>query len=151
MKFTAALSALVLAAVAYAQSPPFSNCATGATDMTVSSLSLNPYPLCIGKNVCATVTGSLSAPVTAGAKLNVVGKYLNRVVYTDALDLCTVLAASGAPCPVPTTVTSIVACILVKSSAPAGIPVILQVTATNGNGHVLFCQQATVTAQNCPA
>ncbi|KAF9914688.1 hypothetical protein BX616_007780 [Lobosporangium transversale] len=150
MKFISAVSALLLAAVASAQSPQFTNCATGATDMTVSSLVLNPYPLCVGKEVCATVTGSLSAPVTQGAKLNIVGKYLNRIVYTDAHDLCTVLAANGTPCPVATSVTSVKACILVKSTAPTGIPVVLQVSATNGNGHVLFCQQATVTAQNCP-
>ncbi|KAI1300526.1 hypothetical protein EDD11_006170 [Mortierella claussenii] len=148
MKFIAAIAALAVAAVANAQYT-FTSCATGATDMTVSSLTLNPYPLCVGKNVCATVSGDLNTAITAGAKLNVVGKYLNRVVYTDAQDLCTVLGASGHPCPVPTSVKQVNACILVKSSAPADVPVALQLTATNGNGHVLFCQQATVTAKKC--
>ncbi|KAF9190708.1 hypothetical protein BGZ50_009849 [Haplosporangium sp. Z 11] len=122
MKFFTAIAALVVAAVASAQtpSPPFSNCATGATDMTVTGLTLNPYPLCVGKPVCATVTGTLSAPVTSPASLAITGKYLGRVVYTDNVDLCTVLAASGYPCPVATTVTSVTACVLVKANAPTG-------------------------------
>ncbi|KAF9915287.1 hypothetical protein BX616_006500 [Lobosporangium transversale] len=93
--------------------------------------------------------GRLRHPVTQGAKLNVVGKFLNRIVYTDAHDLCTLLAAQGHPCPVPVTLTSITACIKVKDSAPAGITVALQVSATNGNGHVLFCQAANAIAQKC--
>ncbi|KAF9913879.1 hypothetical protein BX616_009399 [Lobosporangium transversale] len=151
MKFITAVAAFVLAAVANAQTQPtFTNCATGATDLVINSFSLSPYPLCIGQNVCATGNGQLSAPVTAGAKLNIVGKYLNRIVYTDAHDLCTLLGNQGHPCPVPVTLTSITACVLVKTTAPAGIPVQLQISATNGNGHVLFCQSANgVLAQNC--
>ncbi|KAI1297119.1 hypothetical protein EDD11_007229 [Mortierella claussenii] len=152
MKFFAAVAALACLALANAQMPPVSNCATGATDLAITSFNLAPYPLCINQNVCATGTGQLSVPVTAGAKLNIVGKYLNRVVYTDAHDLCTLLSAQGHPCPVPITLTSITACVLVKPTAPAGVPVALTVSATNGNGHVLFCQAANnVYAQNCPA
>ncbi|KAF9955255.1 hypothetical protein BGZ72_003913 [Mortierella alpina] len=152
MKFIAAIAALIVAAVANAQtpSPPFGNCATGATDMTVTGFTLTPYPLCIGQTVCATVNGTLSAPIVAPAKLAITGRYLGRVVYTDNHDLCVVLAASGVPCPVPTTVTSVTACVLVKPTAPANIPVALTLLATNGNNHVLFCQSATVTAVNCP-
>ncbi|KAF9954596.1 hypothetical protein BGZ72_004461 [Mortierella alpina] len=150
MKFIAAIAAIVVAAVANAQSPSFTSCATGATDMTVTGFSVSPYPLCISQNVCASVSGTLSAPITAPAKLAVTGRYLGRVVYTDNQDLCVVLAASGVPCPVPVTVTSVTACVLVKSTAPANIPVQLTILATNGNNHVLFCQAATVTAANCP-
>ncbi|KAG0350204.1 hypothetical protein BGZ54_003961 [Gamsiella multidivaricata] len=149
MKFTA-IAALLLAAVASAQSPTFSNCATGATDMTVTGFTLSLYPLCVNKNVCATVTGTLSTPVIAGAKLAVTGRYGGRVVYTDNADLCTLLAASGYPCPVPVTTTTVTACILVKPTTPTGIPIALTIQATNGNGNVLFCQVATVTAQTCP-
>ncbi|KAG0365104.1 hypothetical protein BC939DRAFT_455811 [Gamsiella multidivaricata] len=149
MKFFAAIAALVVAAVANAQSPAFTNCATGATDMTVSAFSVSPYPLCIGQNVCASVTGTLSTPVITGAKLAITGRYGGRVVYTDNQDLCTVLAASGHPCPVATSVTSITACVLVKTTAPANVPVALVIQATNGNGNVLFCQTATVTAKVC--
>ncbi|KAI1317702.1 hypothetical protein EDD11_008008 [Mortierella claussenii] len=148
MKFITAITALVFAAVASAASPKFTSCATNP-DLRIDNFELSPYPLCIGKNVCATGTGKLSVPVTAGAKLNIVGKYLNRVVYTDAHDLCTLLASQGHPCPVPTTLTSITVCIPVKTSAPAGVTVALSLTATNGNGHVLFCQQGDVIANKC--
>ncbi|KAF9349471.1 hypothetical protein BGX34_001773 [Mortierella sp. NVP85] len=152
MKFIAAVAALALAAVAQAQT--FTSCATGATDMTVSSITLDKNPLCVGENVCATVTGTLANPIvetTPGStKLAIVGRYLGRVVYTDNHDLCTLLAASGHPCPVATSVTSVTACVLVKTSAPVGVPVALTIQATNGNGNTIFCQTATVTAANCP-
>ncbi|KAG0201211.1 hypothetical protein BGX28_005911 [Mortierella sp. GBA30] len=149
MKFFAAIAALVVAAVANAQSPAFTNCATGVADMTVTGFSVSPYPLCIGKTVCATVTGTLATSIVAPATLTITGKYLGRTVYTDNQDLCAVLAASGVPCPVATSVTSVTACVLVKSTAPANIPVVLTIQATNGNNHALFCQSATVTAANC--
>ncbi|KAF9574611.1 hypothetical protein EC968_006026 [Mortierella alpina] len=145
MKFITAIAALFVATVANAQ-VPFTNCATGPTDITIDTFSIAPYPLCVGKEVCATGTGVLSTPVIEGAKLSIIGKYLGRVVYTDNHDLCTLMAAQGHPCPIPTTLTSITACVPVKSTAPANIPVQLTVQATNGNNHVLFCQAATVTA-----
>ncbi|KAF9353348.1 hypothetical protein BGX26_008872 [Mortierella sp. AD094] len=150
MKFFAAVVALAVAAVAYADPvPAFSNCATNA-DLTINSFTLAPYPLCVGKQVCATGTGQLSAPVTAPATLSVVGQYFGLSVYTDSQDLCSLLAAQGHPCPVPVTLNSITSCIGVKSNAPTGIPVVLTVSATNGNGHTLFCQKASgVTAAKC--
>ncbi|KAF9331526.1 hypothetical protein BG006_005606 [Podila minutissima] len=149
MKFIAAVAALLVATVANAQ-VAWSDCApAGTADMTVSAFSVTPYPLCIGQNVCATVVGTLSTPVIAPAKLAVSGKYLGRVVYSDNQDLCAILLAAGHPCPLPVSTTSITACILVKPSAPANINVQLTVQALNGNNHILFCQAATVVAQNC--
>ncbi|KAG0213541.1 hypothetical protein BGX28_004177 [Mortierella sp. GBA30] len=148
MKFIAAIAALFVAAVANAQ-VPFTNCATTPTDITIDTFSIAPYPLCIGQNVCATGTGTLSTPVIAPAKLTITGKYLGRTVYNDNQDLCALMAAQGHPCPIPTTLNAITACVQVKANAPANIPVQLTVQATNGNNHVLFCQTATVTAKNC--
>ncbi|KAF9410874.1 hypothetical protein BGZ94_001496 [Podila epigama] len=149
MKFFAAVAALLVATVAQAQQPTWTNCAIGATDMTVSSFSVAPYPLCVNQNVCATISGTLSTPVIAPAKLSISGKYLGRVVYSDNQDLCAVLATSGYSCPVPVTTTSITACVLVQPTAPTGINVQLTVQAINGNNNVLFCRAATVTASNC--
>ncbi|KAF9273193.1 hypothetical protein BGZ68_001729, partial [Mortierella alpina] len=92
MKFITAIAALFVATVANAQ-VPFTNCATGNTDIVIDTFSISPYPLCVGKEVCATGTGVLSTPVIAGAKLSIVGKYLGRIVYTDNHDLCTLMAA----------------------------------------------------------
>ncbi|KAF9104955.1 hypothetical protein BGX29_000929, partial [Mortierella sp. GBA35] len=88
MKFLAALAALVVAAVANAQTmPPVTNCATTPTQITITSFTLTPYPLCINQQVCATGTGTLSTPVVQGAKLAITGRYLGRIVYTDNHDL----------------------------------------------------------------
>ncbi|KAG9325070.1 hypothetical protein KVV02_008542 [Mortierella alpina] len=145
MKFITAIAALFVATVANAQ-VPFTNCATGPTDIVIDSFTISPYPLCIGKEVKATGTGVLSTPVIAGAKLSIIGKYLGRIVYNDNHDLCKLMGDQGHPCPIPTTLTSITASVPVKSTAPANIPVQLTVQATNGNNHILFCQSATVTA-----
>ncbi|KAF9301985.1 hypothetical protein BGZ74_006006, partial [Mortierella antarctica] len=87
MKFFAAVATLVIAAVANAQ-PSWTDCApVGTADLTISSFSVTPYPLCIGQNVCASGNGVLKVPVTAPAKLQISGSYLGRVVYTDNQDL----------------------------------------------------------------
>ncbi|KAG0252734.1 hypothetical protein BG011_006833 [Mortierella polycephala] len=150
MKFITAVAALFVATVANAQAPTFTDCATGTPDMTVTSFSVSPYPLCVGQDVCATVVGTLGTPIDGAAALSIVGKYLGRVVYTDNHGLCDVLAGTDHPCPVDTSVTSVVACVLVKPNAPVGIPVSLTIQATNGSGNTLFCQSATVTAASCP-
>ncbi|KAF9113265.1 hypothetical protein BGX27_001909 [Mortierella sp. AM989] len=129
--------------------PPVTNCAT-SPDLTIDTFTLAPYPLCIGEQVCATGTGLLSTPVIAPAALNIVGKYFGQTVYTDNHDLCALLATQGHPCPIPVTLTSITACVMVKNTAPADIPVVLTVSATNGNGNTLFCQKASgVIAKKC--
>ncbi|KAF9159551.1 hypothetical protein BGX20_002896 [Mortierella sp. AD010] len=150
MKFFAAAVAFAVAAVAYAEpAPAFTDCSNNA-DLTINTFSISPYPLCVGKKVCATGTGKLHAPVTAPATLNVIGQYFGMNVYTDIQDLCALLAAEGHPCPVPVTLNAITSCINVKGDAPTGIPVTLTVSATNGNGNTLFCQTASgVTAANC--
>ncbi|KAK3844093.1 MAG: hypothetical protein J3R72DRAFT_473367 [Linnemannia gamsii] len=152
MKFIAALVALFAVSAVNAVSPPFTSCATAPTQMTVTAFSVAPYPLCINQNVCATVAGTLSTPITAGAKLAITGRYLGRLVYTDNQDLCTVLGGSpgGVTCPVPITTTTVTACVLVKPNAPPNVGVALTILATNGDGGLLFCQTATVTAINCP-
>ncbi|KAF9359330.1 hypothetical protein BGX26_012615 [Mortierella sp. AD094] len=149
MKLFAAVVALVAAAVANAQ-VPYTNCALGS-DLTITTFTLSPYPFCVGQNVCATGTGQLSVPVTAPSTLSIVGKYFGTTVYTDSHDVCALMAAQGHPCPIPITLTSLTMCILVKPNAPVGIPVVLTVSATNGNGHTLFCQTGTATAANCPS
>ncbi|KAF9372044.1 hypothetical protein BGX21_004930, partial [Mortierella sp. AD011] len=72
MKFFAAAIALAVAAVANAQSyVTFTNCAPGS-DLTVNTLYLDPYPICVGQDVCATITGTLTADVTAPSTLTII-------------------------------------------------------------------------------
>ncbi|KAG0238804.1 hypothetical protein BGW41_008015 [Actinomortierella wolfii] len=153
MKFVAAVASLLIAAAAVVSGqtmPAPYNCATGPTQIDIETFTLDPYPLCIGQSVCATGSGTLSTPVIQGAHLSITGKFLGRIVYTDNHDLCALLSSQGFDCPIPTTMTSITSCVQVKPNAPANIPVLLTVSATNGDGGVLFCQAANgVIAKNC--
>ncbi|KAF9405251.1 hypothetical protein BGZ76_006621, partial [Entomortierella beljakovae] len=119
MKILNLLFGLSLSAIAYSQSPTFTNCAPANADFAVSSASVSPYPVCRNKKACITLTGLLNVPVTAGATLDIVGTFLGSPIYIDTgLDLCTLLAAQGHPCPVPITLTALTICTLVKPGAP---------------------------------
>ncbi|KAG0334582.1 hypothetical protein BG000_008206, partial [Podila horticola] len=74
MKFFVVIAPLF--AVASAQQPPWTNCASGPTDMTVLAFTVSPYPLGIGQNVYATATGVLNAPIIMSAKVSVSGNAL---------------------------------------------------------------------------
>lgn len=119
MKLFTAIATLLLATVVAAQ-PSWSDCSGGYGEFTVASISV-PNPFCAGQNVCITIYGSLWTPITAGANLKMVNKYLNRIVNIDTVDLCAVAAESGFPCPIPTTLTTINICILVKPTIPVNV------------------------------
>ncbi|KAF9922061.1 hypothetical protein FBU30_007835 [Linnemannia zychae] len=116
----------------------------------MSSFGFGPNPLCIGQQLCHNAVGTLSEPIISGAKLSIVGRVFNRIVYTDNLDLCKLLADDGVPCPVPTTVDSLPSCYLVKPTMPANINVDMTWTATNGDNKMIYCHAQTVMAKNCP-
>ncbi|KAF9103440.1 hypothetical protein BGX27_010568, partial [Mortierella sp. AM989] len=129
MKFFAVAVALVAASVANAQNT-WTNCGTNP-DAVIDTFITSPSPGCIGKPVCATATGHLNVPITSPSALSIIGKYLGQTVYVDNHDLCALLAVQGHPCPVPVTVTSLTACVVIKDSAPANIPVTLTISAIN--------------------
>ncbi|KAF9157820.1 hypothetical protein BGX20_003717, partial [Mortierella sp. AD010] len=115
MKLFNAAIALAVAAVANAQSYiTVTDCAPGA-DFTVGTLYLDPYPMCVGQDVCATLTGTLSAPVTAPSTLTIIGTYFGVTVYSQSLDVCSLTS-----CPISQSTTSITVCLPVLSTAPAG-------------------------------
>ncbi|KAF9085582.1 hypothetical protein BGX27_003426 [Mortierella sp. AM989] len=147
MKFFAAAIALVAASVANAQDT-WANCAD-KPDATIDSFINSPSPGCIGKQICVTATGQLSAPITNPSLLIITGKYLGQTVYTDNHDFCPLLAIHGHPCPVPATVTSLTVCVMLKDTIPANVPANLTIVATNGNGNTLFCQRSLVSAAKC--
>ncbi|KAG0218010.1 hypothetical protein BGX33_008871 [Mortierella sp. NVP41] len=108
--------------------------------MSVTGFSVAPYPLCIGKEMCFTVIGSLNTPIFEPVRLSITGKYLNRVVYTDNHDYCQLLAAMGRPCPVAATVTVLTTCVLVKPTIPAYVNMPMQFLVLNGDNNVIYCQ-----------
>ncbi|KAF9417825.1 hypothetical protein BGZ76_004486, partial [Entomortierella beljakovae] len=109
MKFIAAIASLAFIAAVQSQDAPASwvSCASGESQLEVSSFITEPYPFCVGQQVCANIEGTLSAPIIEGAKVSIIGRYLGKIVYTDNQDFCALLAAQGTPCPVPTSVTSL--------------------------------------------
>ncbi|KAF9922062.1 hypothetical protein FBU30_007836 [Linnemannia zychae] len=149
MKFSTAILSTLSAFCLLNQKVSAINCATSSTIMTLSSYSITPYPLCIGKDLCNTATGVLSEPITNGARLSIVGRYLNTIVYSDEKDLCALMAAAGMPCPIPATLASLPTCYLIKSSMPANVPVAMTWKAVNGDFKVIYCESQTVQAVVC--
>ncbi|KAG0076673.1 hypothetical protein BGZ90_008357 [Linnemannia elongata] len=108
MKFITAITALATAAAvasAEFQIPPpsnFSSCASGPTQLALTSFTLSPSPLCRGKEFCYTAPGNLSASIIDGATMSTTARFLGRLVYTDNANLCDTLVASGHKgCPIP--------------------------------------------------
>ncbi|KAF9369462.1 hypothetical protein CPB97_003584 [Podila verticillata] len=125
------------------------DCATGATDQNVTDFNLTPSDYCIGKPYTLTTAGSLSTDIIEGAKMSLIGRFLNRIVYTDSQDLCALLAAAGTPCPIAKTANTLSFALTAKPILPAGIPFAYQYLATNGNGHTIFCRATNRIAKTC--
>ncbi|KAF9399984.1 hypothetical protein BGZ76_007808 [Entomortierella beljakovae] len=125
MKFIAAIASLAFIAIAQSQDAPanWTSCASGQTQLEVTSFITEPYPFCVGEQVCGNIVGTLNTPIIEGAKVSITGRYLGKIVYTDNQDFCAALAAQGTPCPVPTSVTSLRACVTVKPETPAGVSI----------------------------
>ncbi|KAF9919993.1 hypothetical protein FBU30_010282 [Linnemannia zychae] len=149
MQFTStiAIIACAIAAVS-AQSEVttytrFTDCAADSSILSLQSLGLSPSPMCIGQDYCLTASGTLSAPIEKGAKLGVWGKYLNRIIYTDKVDLCDVLAANGQNCPIPTgEVAKLKICLDLKPTFWEGVTTQFDFIATNADDQTIFCQRA---------
>ncbi|KAG0370106.1 hypothetical protein BGX24_002143 [Mortierella sp. AD032] len=151
MQFTSTLAAVACAFAALSAASAqtgaytkFTDCAVNTSELSIKSLSLSPSPMCLGQDYCLTATGTLSEPIVKGAKLGVWGKYLNRIVYTDKVDLCDVLAASGQNCPIPATtdVTSLKICLKLKPEFWDGVNTQFDFIATNADERTIFCQRA---------
>ncbi|KAG0357461.1 hypothetical protein BGX24_006196, partial [Mortierella sp. AD032] len=119
-------------------SPDFRNCATYPTQLAVSSISLNPYPQCIGATYCFAIAGTLSAPIIEDTILEVVGRYLGKIVYTDYVQ--NILASNGQVLPIPAGPVTLNLCLPLKPTAHAGIPVATIHLLKNADGNIIFCQ-----------
>ncbi|KAK3837656.1 MAG: hypothetical protein JOS17DRAFT_813462 [Linnemannia elongata] len=154
MKFLAVTAALVTAAVVTAELPPpenFTDCATTPTQLTLTSFTVSPSPLCLKQQFCYTATGTLNAPLLKGSTISIYGRYLNRLVYTDYLiDLCAALTAGGhTDCNVPAGPVSLKLCRPVRNSFWANVPTQFQTLLTNGDGSIILCQTQRNYAVNC--
>ena len=131
MKISCAVPALLSLASLTLAAPTLSwynldNCATGATDFNFTSADLSPTPLCLGQDNYLTLHGTLSRAIVNEASLGVVGRYLNKIVYTDHFDFAAVMTSSGYPIPFPvpepaSTPISLKLAIPFKPSFPVGV------------------------------
>ncbi|KAK3824291.1 MAG: hypothetical protein J3R72DRAFT_501245 [Linnemannia gamsii] len=128
----------------------FTDCATYSTHLAVSSISLSPYPQCIGKQNCFAVAGNLSDPIIEGARLEVHGIYLGRTFYTDNKIVQELLTPDGQVLPIPAGPVYLNLCLILKPAKLANITFITTHLLRNGDGNILCCQTATLNATNCP-
>ncbi|KAG0205674.1 hypothetical protein BGX28_002745 [Mortierella sp. GBA30] len=137
MKFFSTVAAFV--ALAASASAALSSCGSGSDDLQLSGLTYTPNPPKVNQNVCVTIKGTLSKPVTDGSKIRVSATFWGISVYDQTSDLCAALAGGPNPCPIPVTATSVTHCITVPSNVPTGVSINLQATATNAGGSRVFC------------
>ncbi|KAF9120721.1 hypothetical protein BGW39_011141 [Mortierella sp. 14UC] len=146
MKFTSVLAVVACVIAASAQSTGaftnFIDCGGKAVQLFLEDFSLNPSPMCIGKEICLTATGELADDILPGATLEIFGKHLGQVVYSDKIDLCQALAANDQACPVPYTARLFKICLKLKPTYLQGSATQFDFIATNGNQMTLFCQRA---------
>ncbi|KAK3837553.1 MAG: hypothetical protein J3R72DRAFT_525854 [Linnemannia gamsii] len=146
MKFTSVLAAVACAITASAQSTGaftnFIDCGGKGVQLLLEDFSVAPSPMCIGKDICINATGELADDISPGATLDVYGKHLGQVVYSDKIDLCQALAANGQACPVPYNTRSFKICFKLKSTYVPGSATQFDFNASNGDRMTLFCQRA---------
>ncbi|KAG0262773.1 hypothetical protein BGZ95_003962 [Linnemannia exigua] len=146
MKFTTVLStfAIVAASLVSAQYTDLVDGASGPVQYAGTNYTVTPSPMCIGKDVCLTASGTLSTDIIEGSTYSFIGRYLGRLFYVDSnKDLCALLAASGTPCPVPAGAFNLKVCLLLRPNLPPNWPVEYQFEAINGDGGRLFAQKTT--------
>ncbi|KAF9129697.1 hypothetical protein BGW39_003887 [Mortierella sp. 14UC] len=154
MKFATAIAVLATFAVSSA-SAQFTNLTTSTSNPVKydgANYAISPFPMCVGKPFCLTSTGTLLSPIVEGAKYSITGRYLGRLLYTDNHDLCSLLAASGTPCPVAAGAFNFNLCVPLKNNFPPNVGLMFQYLATNGNGDLLIGQKTTsnMLAVVCP-
>ncbi|KAF9125649.1 hypothetical protein BGW39_007231 [Mortierella sp. 14UC] len=140
MKLTTALAALAAITVSSvsAQFTNFVNASRTSTQYAGSNFTSSPYPWCIGKEFCLTATGTLSTDIVKGSRYDITGRTYGRLTYTDSHDLCSLLAASGTPCPIPAGPFNLNLCVPVKPNLPPNFPTEFIFAAINGDGGILF-------------
>ncbi|KAI8604887.1 hypothetical protein EDD21DRAFT_440773 [Dissophora ornata] len=136
--FLAITTALMLASTVAAS---FSSCASSSSAMQFYHATFTRNPPAPGQDMCVTIVGRLSKPITAGATLHVTASFLGFKVYDAMLDLCDALAGGPTSCPIPTTATIMTQCLKVPSGVPQGVWINLRAVARSKDGNEYFCFQ----------
>ncbi|KAG0076898.1 hypothetical protein BGZ90_008027 [Linnemannia elongata] len=137
MKFIATAAALI--ALASSATAAFSSCGSSTDSFHLPK---------VGQNLCITLNGSLSKPVTTGSQIRVTATFWGINVYDQTADLCAGLVGGANPCPIATTTTTVTQCITVPSNVPAGVSLTLKAVATNADASRIFCINGPLTFSN---
>ncbi|KAF9911834.1 hypothetical protein EC991_002137 [Linnemannia zychae] len=103
MKFITVIATLAIVATSSvsAQGGSYTNWLSSSGIVTVANASFTPSPICVGQEYCFEVTGTSSAPITQGANITSLANSVGRFYFMGEFDMCTLLAESGTPCPIP--------------------------------------------------
>ncbi|KAK3841808.1 MAG: hypothetical protein J3R72DRAFT_509816 [Linnemannia gamsii] len=148
MKFLASVAAFATIALSTvsAQSgsyTKFSGCYSdnSISQITVTSAAFSPAPMCVGEEYCFELNGTSKVPITQGAKIYEIGVAAGRPQPIDGqIDLCTLLAASGQPCPIAAGPIAFKVCYKNKSVFQH-INLTWRFNAFTADNKPLFCQQ----------
>ncbi|KAG0277948.1 hypothetical protein BGZ95_005031 [Linnemannia exigua] len=145
---TIAILATVVFSTVSAQSGSYTNFVKCGGDytalVTVDSAAFTPFPLCVGEKYCFEVHGTSSVPITQGAHMGETIAARGRLQPSGGQpDMCTLLAASGTPCPIPAGPVLLKFCYINKSMPENALIgwIFSAFTADNKN---LFCLGAAV-------
>ncbi|KAF9902774.1 hypothetical protein EC991_004546 [Linnemannia zychae] len=127
--------------------PSWTNCAKSPI-FNVNSFSASPLPLCHGKPVQFTATGSLAQPIIDGATVTIEAKFSRYPVFRDQFDLCEALAAAGTPCPVAS-IDTLKLSAIISERIVIGLPLDVVVKVQNGDGKEILCQSVVTQASTC--
>ncbi|KAF9923456.1 hypothetical protein FBU30_006517 [Linnemannia zychae] len=140
MKFAATLVAALAIAATQVNGLTWTDCSGNTVpDISNQVFNMDGEWNCVGQRTCGTLSGNLIYPITEGATLDVVVKYLGRVTGSYNGNLCSILAESGVNCPIAPGPKTFHACID-YGGINTDIPTVATVSSSNGNGHLLFCQ-----------
>ncbi|KAF8946267.1 hypothetical protein BGZ47_000952 [Haplosporangium gracile] len=151
MKFTTiAAAAVALFAVSSRAEPvTWTGCFAGSTDLVNPTFQIAGEMPCAKKDVCATLTGTLSTPIVEGTMLTIRVKYLGRSVRTYRRDFCQLMADNGSPCPIAPGPKTFTACINDWNAEVVNVPTNSTVEILNGSGSWVTCLSAPTTNKQC--
>ncbi|KAF9911833.1 hypothetical protein EC991_002136 [Linnemannia zychae] len=148
MNFITVIATLAIVATSSvsAQGGSYSNwlgCADGPGPLpvTVTSASFTPSPICVGQEYCFEVTGTSSVPITQGANISSIVNSAGRFYPVGQYDMCTLLAESGTPCPIPAGPVSLKYCFnYLPPRIIKNLSLYWSFDAHDVDGNFLFCQ-----------
>ncbi|KAJ3268718.1 Phosphatidylglycerol/phosphatidylinositol transfer protein [Terramyces sp. JEL0728] len=117
---------------------PLKSCGTSADTLTVSQVTLAPYPIPAGQSIVIAASGALSSTIVAGTVVNVAVKLGLIPLINKKLDFCDEAAKVNVSCPIAPGPQQIQLTELIPSSVPAGT-FDLHITVNDPSNNEIVC------------